>query len=307
MIRLTFRQLSAFEAVARLGSVVAAARDLGLSQSAVSMALRDLEKSLGADLFQRQRKKLTLNENGRRLQPRARTLLAQAREIEGEAAGGPLNGELDIAAGITIGNYVIPALCAAFIRKHPQVRLKLTVMQAAQVVDAVDNLQCDVGLVEGPTIRPRLAVTEWRRDPLTVIAPPGHRHAGRRVALSTLRHETWCLLPINTVGRSLFTKPAVDLIGHLAVGFESNGVEAIKRAVAAGGGLSCLSRVTVADDLARGTLAEVRVRELDLDQAFNIIMRRDVYQGALAASFVEFVMASRGGKPESQAEAIIES
>jgi DNA-binding transcriptional LysR family regulator len=296
MFHITLRQMAAFEAVARLGSVMAAARELGLSQSAVSMALKDVEAGLGVDLFQRQRKKLTLNENGRRLQPRARTLLAQAREIETAATGGDLQGDLDIATGVTIGNYEIPALCAAFSRQHPQVRLNVRLMQSAQVVDAVDNLQCDIGFVEGPTIRPRLSVIEWRRDPMVVVAPRTHPLAGRRVAMAALKDEAWVLLPLNTFGRSVFTKPAVDLVGRLSVPIESNGIEAIKRAVAAGGGLGCLSLTAVKEELAHGTLKQIHVRDLDLSQPFNIVMRRDLYQGALAAAFVDFVTSAPGKK-----------
>jgi DNA-binding transcriptional LysR family regulator len=289
MFKLTLRQLAAFECVARLGSVAAAGRELGLSQSAVSMALKDLEGSLGADLFHRHRKKLTLNESGRRLQPRARNLLGQAREIEGQTTGDGLHGELDIAAGTTIGNYVIPPLCAAFMALHPGVRINLKVMHAANAVDAVDNMQCDVGLVEGPSIRPRFTVIEWRKDVQVVIAAPGHRFAGRTVAIADLKAENWYLPQLNTVGRSLFTKPAVDLVGHLNVTMETNGIEALKRAVAAGGGLSCVSLECVAAELRRGELARIDVRDLDLAQVFNIIMRKDIYQGELARAFVAFV------------------
>ena len=86
-MRISLRQLAVFEAVARHESVSRGADDVAISQSAASMAIKELEESLGITLFHRQGRKLTINENGRRLQPMARSLLARAREILADRYG----------------------------------------------------------------------------------------------------------------------------------------------------------------------------------------------------------------------------
>src|SRR5438067_13369729 len=97
-MRISLRQVAVFDAVARTGSVSRGALEVALSQSAASMALKELEDALGVVLFHRHGRKLSLNENGRRLQPMARSLLTQAREIERISPGEDLSGVLRIAA-----------------------------------------------------------------------------------------------------------------------------------------------------------------------------------------------------------------
>src|SRR5437868_6251316 len=110
-MRFSLKQIAVFDAVARLGSVSRAAEEVALSQSAASMALKELEDSLGAQLFHRHGRKLILNENGRRLQPKAHSLMRLAGEI-GTPESEDLDGTLRVAASTTVGNYVLPE-CSA--------------------------------------------------------------------------------------------------------------------------------------------------------------------------------------------------
>src|SRR5574337_240075 len=150
LLRLTLRQLGIFSAVARLGTTTAAGDEIGLSQSAVSSAINELERLLAMRLFDRAGRRLLLNDNGRSLLPRALALLDGALEIERSAQAGFAQAPLlKIGASTTIGNYVLPDLLARYLResasapgaaRQPQVVIGNT----AEICEAVAAFDLDV-------------------------------------------------------------------------------------------------------------------------------------------------------------------
>ena len=120
----TFQQLRVFVSVAQEGSVTRAATLLGLSQPAASQAIRELERRVEAELFERERNRLVLTFRGEQFLQRALTLLEDAVSAEEQLLGPPdvLVGDLDIGASTTIGNYILPELLVTYCKKHPHVR-----------------------------------------------------------------------------------------------------------------------------------------------------------------------------------------
>ena len=125
--RMTLRQLQIFVAVAAWGSTTGASGDLALSQSATSAALIELEAVLGTPLFDRVGRRLSLNDAGRTLLPQARQLLESAQALEERfvAWDAGASFSLQIAASTTIGNYILPASMASFLRTRTEGRIEL--------------------------------------------------------------------------------------------------------------------------------------------------------------------------------------
>lgn len=172
-MRLTLRQIIAFEAIARTGSVTRACEELSSSQSALSASLRDLESVLGANLFDRRGKRLVLNDAGRRLQPRATSLLRQLREFESASNDSTLKGSLVVGGSTTIGTYLLPEVCGAFIDAHPEVRLELIVDSATGIMDAVQGMSIDMGFIEAACSRPALQSEPWGATTWCSLLRPG--------------------------------------------------------------------------------------------------------------------------------------
>ena len=122
-MKFSLRQAEVFVAVARSGTVSAAAEQLSLSQSAASSALSDMERQFDCLLFDRVGKSLRLNSLGEQVLPRAVELLDRAREIEDLLAGRAGLGPLRIGATLTIGNYLGPLIVADLLRRHPEARI----------------------------------------------------------------------------------------------------------------------------------------------------------------------------------------
>lgn len=289
-MRVTLRQLLVFDAIARAGSVSKAAEEIGLTQSSASASLQDLETNLGVELFTRNRRRLILNENGRRLHPKARSMLTQAVDLE-SAAGGTLQGTLRVGAGSTIGAYVLPAICAAFLAQHPQVRIDLMVLPSRQVLDGLASIQLDVGFVEFPVNRPRMNITPWFADTLVLVAAKGHRLAAKRsIRIPELQDETWFLQKTDSSVRIMFTTAILKQLGALKIGLETGSLSALKRAVASGTGIGCLSKRVVERELASGELVELRVKNFAIQRQFMIATSKEIYQGQLQNEFVRFAV-----------------
>ncbi len=285
-MKITLKQLAVFDAAARLGSVSAAAGEVHVTQSAASLALQDLERALGVQLFHRHRRNLTLNENGRRLQPKARSTLMLIAEIEGESGGG-LSGVLRVAASPTIGNYLMPRICADFLDAHPGVQVKLVIANEPEIIEQVENLVFDLGFVEGVSMRHMLMVEPLVGDSLAIVANPAHWAVGKRLNMAQLERESWYLQSIGASARHAFTGPYSWLLGSGSITFETNSIEAIKGAVVAGEGIGCLSRLAVAEELRRGQLAELTVRGFNIQRSFYMISHKGVYEGGVHTAFVE--------------------
>lgn len=290
-LHLNLRQLEVFVATARAGSTRAAADRISRSQSAASSALAELESSLGVLLFDRLGRRLVLNENGRALLPRARSLLDDAAEVQ-DLFSDEHAAPLRVAASFTIGEYLLPQLIADWTQQHRRSRVQMRIGNTSDVIDAVAGLDADIGFIEGPQTHSDLVVRRWLDDDLVVVAPPGHALAGRTATLRQLADAVWV---VREHGSG--TRQATDawLIGNLDavhVGFELGSTEAIKRVVAAGGGLGCLSRHAVAQSIDDGRLVELRTRLPRAARRLAIVVHTDKRLGRATRRFLEHCTAS---------------
>ena len=289
-MRISLRKLAVFDAVARHGSVSLGAEEVALSQSAASMALKELEEDLGTVLFQRSGRKLSLNENGRRLQPMARSVLAQAREIESIAPDEKLAGALHLKASDNVDRAALGALCAAFARANPGVQVNLGIGTVSAAQDAVEHMKCDLGFVEAPVARPGLIFEPVFEDDLVIFTSPHHPLASRStVTIADLTKERWCMREIGNTYRSLILM-MIGAVPSLSVALTVNSNEVLKAAVRSGFGLSCLPRSAIRSELADATLAALNFPGLTLERIFGLISPKRVFHGSIPYAFRSFAL-----------------
>ncbi len=148
---MTNDQLRVFLKVSEYQSFTQAGEALFLTQPAVSLQIKTLEKDLGVHLFERTGKKVLLTEAGRRLVPLARSITRQmdeARELVLSFASGP-QGHLRIGASMTIGTYLLPKFLSLFRKGHPQITVSLAVRNTHQILHDLKTSEIDLGLIEG--------------------------------------------------------------------------------------------------------------------------------------------------------------
>jgi len=286
-MRVTLKQLQVFEAVARHGSINRAAEEIALSPSAAGTALKEMEKALGVPLFERHKKQLTLNANGYRLQSRARSILNEIDDLESRAKPCDLVGTLRIASGSTVGAYLLPEICARFLKDHPRVLIQNIQVNSSEVAGRIHKMTQDIGFIDAQAARPSLKVIPWIQDELTVFCSPKHPLANKCVHPNELENDNWILPPIGTFARMIIWAAFGNVGTRIKVGMESNSVECIKRTVRTGLGIGCLSRVVLNEDFEAGKLAPIHFNSVPLHRTISIILRKDIYHAELVETFVE--------------------
>lgn len=288
---LTLRRLEIFVQVAECGHVTMAAQRVGLTQAAVSMALAQLEEYHGSALFHRSGRTLHLNEKGRMLLPRAREILRQVEELHRmlDTSWDEPVGQLQIGASTSIGNYLLPLLMGEFTRRYPQAEVQLHVGNTEMIARDVVAGELDIGLIEGPCHAPELECTFWRKDELLVVCAPQHPWADMAmVGRDELLAETWIIREPGSGTREVFEAAMGLAATELEHRLELGHTEAIKKAVQAGLGVSCLSRLALETELELGRVAAVNT-DLALQRELSIITSRSREQGALVRACLEML------------------
>ena len=173
-MKITLKQLRVFDEIVKSGNVTRAADALSMTQSAASMSLRDLESRLDGPLFHRKGKRLALNAYGRWLQPQVHEVLLRVEAIEVSDLGGELRGNLQLGASSTIANYLLPSAVSKFAELHDGVAIDLKIGNSETIIEDLQALRIDLGLIEGTSDNQALSLTPWKRDELVVIAAPDH-------------------------------------------------------------------------------------------------------------------------------------
>ena len=284
-LRLTLRQLEVFAAVARGGTTRAAGDEISRSQSAASNALGELETVLGVELFDRVGRKLVINENGRALLPKVAGVLEEAAETQAlftVAHAAPLR----LASSYTIGEYLLPGLIAGWKTAHPRGQLLVHIANTHDVFDSVLAFGADIGFIEGSHSHPELTVRRWRTDHMVIIAQPGHPMAARKVTGRQLANAGWVLREPGSGTREASDRWLIPQLQEMDVELELSTNEAVKRAVAAGIGLGCLSELAVRDAVHQGWLVQLATSFPIVDRTLSIVLHRSKKLGAGAEEFL---------------------
>jgi DNA-binding transcriptional LysR family regulator len=291
------RQLAAFCVVVERRSFSQAAEQLGVTQPAVSLQIRSLEKRLGVQLLDRSGRRVEPTEAGRRLYRGAQRLLAQEEQLLaelGDDAEGEISGRLEIGASTGPGGTVLPRLLADFQQRNPEVRVALSVSDTQHVIEQVARRELELGVV-GAKRRHRGVVFEpFYRDEVVLAVPWGHRFAGRKVTLAELREEPLVLMQEGAGVRQVIEEELRgrgvrlrDLDVRLELGLQ----ESARSAVIAGHGVTFISRAAIADDVAAGTVAVARVDGLEPAREILLVRSSGRAETRAAQAFVEFAKA----------------
>lgn len=301
-MKVTLRQLEIFDAVATLGSVTAAANKLGMSQSAASNALTDLQIVLRRPLFAHAKgRALQITDEGRRLRPIVRSLLREVNDLE-SGQETPLRGALVVGATETIAETILPALCVEFLRAHPGVQIKVEAATASELFERLSRFELETALIENFPGVEGLELTRWRTDELWLVAAPEHPLAGReQLTIADLAGQTWCSHEAMSTISARLRYLLHETIGQLDSVFEATSNAAVRLAVIAGGGVGCLSKSFVEADIEAGRLARLDVSGFVMTRAFSLARPREVWRSRLTATFDRFIL-ERGDLSAAQVE-----
>ena len=288
------RQLAAFVAVVERRSFSQAAERLGVTQPAVSLQVRALEKRLGTQLLDRSGRRVEPTEAGLRLYRGAQRLLSLEEQLLDELAGegeGELAGELQLGASTGPAAIVVPVLLCEFQRAHPGVKISLTVSDTQSVVERVAARELELGIVGAARRHRAVRFEPFFDDEVILACPPGHPFAGRTVSLDELRGENVIVMQEGAGVRQIVEDELRGLGLRCATsmcGSSSGLQESVRSAVQAGYGVTFISRSAVEPELAAGTLTSARVEGLDAKREISLVRAAGRTATRAADAFVEF-------------------
>jgi DNA-binding transcriptional LysR family regulator len=288
------RQLAAFCTVVERKSFSQAAERLGVTQPAVSLQVRSLEKRLGRQLFDRSGRRVEPTEAGLALYRGAQRLLALEGQLLDELEAGTegeLGGTLEVGASTGPGSTVVPVLLCEFQRANPGVAISLSISDTQSVVDRVAERELELGVV-GAARRHRGVVFEpFFRDEVVLACPSDHSFAGRTITLDELKQEPLIVMQEGAGVRQVIEDELRhagtrlrDLDPRLELGLQ----ESARTAVSAGYGVTFISRTAIEADLAAGTLAVARVKGLDPAREISLVRSTGRSPSRAAEAFVVF-------------------
>jgi DNA-binding transcriptional LysR family regulator len=295
------RQLAAFCAVVERRSFSQAAERLGVTQPAVSLQVRALEKRLGTQLLDRSGRRVEPTEAGLRLYRGAQRMLALEDQLVTDVAAtaqGELTGDLLLGASTGPAAIAIPILLCEFQRAHPAARVFLTVSDTHAVVERVASRELELGVVGAARRHRGVRFEPFFSDEVILACPPGHPFTGRTIALQELREGPLILMQDGAGVRQIvedgLRRQGVrlrDLDVRLELGLQ----ESVRAAVEAGYGVAFISRTAVEADLEAGTLTEARVEGLDATREISLASATGRARSRVAESFVEFARGRLDG------------
>lgn len=291
MPAMNLNRLATFEAVARLRSFTAAARELSLSQPAVSVQIRELERHFGLSLLDRRRHRgLVLTSDGEVLYGYARRMLDTAREAEQAIAGARelQSGTLPLVATPTAASYALPAVLAEFKSRYPRVHVRLLVLNSQEALAHLAGLHADLGVMTGAIRDRRLRTVPFFEDELVLALPPGHRLAGRRsVDVRQLTGERMIVRERGSATRALIETEFRRAGVRYETTMELASNEATLHAVAVGNGCAIVSAEMARRDAEARRIATVRVRGVALRRTFRFAFPAERAHYPTIQTFIE--------------------
>ncbi len=292
-------QITAFVKVVERGSFSAAAKDLGVSQPAVTMQVQGLEADLGVTLFDRAYRKVELTEAGRALLPHARRVLVdlEAAREDISRLSETVTGRLSIAASTTPGQYVLPRLLGGFLKEYPEVNVSLAVADTAEIVDAVATGEVHVGMAGAVVKGARVEFERLGTDDIVMLCYKDHSFAvAEAVSPNEVVREPFVMREEGSGTRQV-AEEALRGVGidpaELRVLTELGTGEAILNAVEGGMGLGMVSSWVAEKALELGTVATVPLKGFPASRPLYLVTSRAIPTRA-SEEFVAYLREQLG-------------
>lgn len=266
--------LHVFYEVSHSGSLTTAAEKLHISQPALSRQISSLEKEVGLDLFIRHSRGLQLTEAGRRLYEYTQRILNYADEAQRvlNEIKNIETGTLKIGASKTAGSYLLPPVIANFIQKYPRIDLIIDIENRDTIIKRATNLGYDVVLLTGSFNEPGFFVETLSNDEIVALTSPQHKvQTTDPLDIDRLNNEVFILRETGSSTRDI-TDSIMSSNGlNPKKTVELPSIEAIKRIISAGAGVTFLSKHTVMNEIRSGTLKTINCASLSMQRGMIFV------------------------------------
>jgi DNA-binding transcriptional LysR family regulator len=252
------------------------AKELLVTQSAISQTIKDLETKFSVKLFLRKNRRLYLTEEGKEFYYYTKKIFEILEEAKLclENFNTLKKGRVSIGASMTIGNYLLPEFIVKFKQSYPDIDLSLFIGNSAEVIEKLRISEVDIALIEGLpyTNDKSIKITRFAKDKLSFICSPQHSFASmQKVTLKDLLKEQFIMRERGSGTRQIIEAEFAKVGAHVKVAYEFNNPEAIKNAVSCNLGISALSDLIIKNELQMGMLKEIPISTIKIYRWFYLM------------------------------------
>jgi DNA-binding transcriptional LysR family regulator len=272
-----FDRLKLFRDIALSRSVSKGASMNGISQSAVSQYLHDLEQRMGIELLDRGTRPLTVTEAGKLYLEMCRDTLNRRDEFQVslDLLKGQVEGTVRVASIYSVGLSELSRLEKEFLRRYPQARIEVQYLRPEKVYEAVVTDRADIGLLSYPEATKEVTVLPWRQEQMAIAASPYHPLArDSEVSPQDLDGVDFIGFDEDLPIRKDIDRFLREHHVHVNVTLHFDNIQMIKEAVAHGSGVSIMPARVMEEEVAQGRLVPIRIAGFELFRPVGIVHRR---------------------------------
>ncbi len=286
-MKLSLRQMEIFLNVVKLGHLTHVAKNMGLSQSAVSMSIKELENILGRPLFDRINKKLILNEVGRNFHVAVEPIYKKLEDIEYEFQNTEDKGIVRIGASTTIVDYLIPPIVCRYMGNYPDVKVQLKEGNTRKIASMVKDGELDMAFVEA-SARDSDIITEPIGFDELIVVTANPEYANGNYNIEDLADERWVLREEGSGTRATFLDYIKEKVPNLNIFLELGHTESIKSILQGGKSFTCISALAAQTEIEEGKLYKVNINNFNCTRSFYALYHKDKYHSDLFDKFLGF-------------------
>jgi DNA-binding transcriptional LysR family regulator len=288
----TIENLRLVRDIAHFHSVSRAARGLGVSQSAASQALSELERELGIELFDRRRRPLGVTEAGRVYVEYCREAVRRHDELLAslDAFKKQVGGKVRLAAIYSVGLSEMSEIEARFERRFPEAELQVQYLRPERVWEAVRDDQADLGLMSYAESSREVVAIPWRDEEMVVaVAPDSPLARQSAVSISAIEGQAFVGFDDDLPIQGQIDRYLRDHKVTVEIALRFDNVEMIKQAVAHGAGVSIMPERVMREDMMQGRLMALRLEPAELFRPVKIVHRRRKVFSEVASGLLDLL------------------
>ncbi len=290
-MHISMRQIRIFDAVSRYESHTRAAEQLHMTQPAVSMQMKQLERALDISLFEKHGKLLVLSVAGLALREYCQDIIQSYNNMldHVEKFKGCQQGHLTVSV-TSPANYFATRILSAFSRKFPEVTISLDVTNRQRILLQLDNYEPDIVIMGEPPKGRGLKSERLMPNPLMLIAPPNHPlRAKKNLTMKDVCKEEFVMREKGSGTRESIEHHFAKCGMHCETKLEMSSNEAIKHAVSAGFGLGIVSLHTIRLELQDNLFVALDVEGFPLQRYWHVVTRSGKAMSPIAQAFNDYL------------------
>ncbi|WP_456488436.1 LysR family transcriptional regulator [Caminibacter pacificus] len=289
---MTLKELEVFYRLADKNHMVEVAKELGISQAAVSLAIKSLEKSIGEKLFERIGKKIVLNEYGRKFYDETFMCYEKLMESQKMFSKDKISGRLKILSSRSFGNFIIPKIIVNFLKRYENVKISHVIKNSSDIIKDILEAKADLGIIETEIDDVDIVKEKIGSDRLIIVSK-NKKLAEKEVFIDSLFGKKWILREKGSGTREMFLNAIGDLRKEINVFLECSEFDEIKNFLLEDEDIiTCISEYAVKEEIKEKKLFEIKAKNIDLRRNFYLVYHKDKYRSKLFETFREFLKSN---------------